>query len=300
VAAFVLSSLVVSLVLYDKVRLMLPITGGTPAFSVSNNDTRLPSTSLSTGDLELGRAAGTARAKAHARGEPVLGDTFNAAASAASAAPAAAPPGISALSNEDLLADLDRQKRKAGIRGYAAKPPPEIEAYLKLRAGLDAQLLKASPLPATVGGQAPALLSADQGVAAAKALPVEKGRPLAETSPSAASSAEASAPAEAEGLLLKSAQEREKAWTDHGMHAAAPTVNYDVNMVALVVAPDLTSAVEVMGVETRAGKVIVKYRLFARMEDVASAARKNAGPVRSYQFRVIPRTDKPVVFSRVE
>lgn len=295
-AAFALSSLIVSLVIYDKVRLMVPLHGGTPAFSAPAEDRRLPSTALSAADLEQARAAGLGRRLKQARGEPLEGRAAADAAGAGALAAAPVPPGISARTNEELLLHLESEKRKAGIRGYAAKPPPEVAAYLKLRAGLDAQALKANPPPAPVAGEAPALLS--DGAAGSAPLPSEKGAPITEAA--AAASANAAAPQGAEGLVLKSAEECSKAWAERSMHAAPPSVDFKTGMVALVVAPDLKSAVEVLGVETRAAGVFVKYRLFPRLGEVAVPGRAGAAPVRSYQFRVLPRTDKPVVFLRVD
>ena len=304
VAAFAMSCLIVSLVVYDK----LPSMSSGSSFISGAAVAKLPSTALSVADVEQARANGTGRRLLRARGEPFDAAAFakNAKAELAAreAAPAPAPAAAAAqATNEELQAGLEREKRKMGVKRIAAPAPPEVAAVLRLRAGIDAQMLKASPPAPELGAAAtPALLAQTDSIsagggaastAAPKPLAVEKGAPVA-------AALNAAAPAAAEGLLLKSAEERTKAWSERGMHAAPPTVNFGVNMVALVVAPDLQTAVEIIGVETRSDRVVVRYRLFPRMAEVASVARSGSSLVRAYQFRVIPRTEKPVVFSRAE
>lgn len=302
VAAFALSCLIVSLVVYDK----MPPLGSGSSFVSGAAEQKLPSTALSVADVEQARANGTGRRLLRARGEPFDSTAFAQSAKAELAARAAAPAAASAApaaarpTNEELHAGLERERRKMGVKRFAAPAPPEVAAALRLRAGIDAQLLKASPPAPELGGAAvPALLAQSDSISGAagaasapKPLAVEKGAPVAAAAPAA--------PAAAEGLLLKSAEERAKAWSEHGMHAAPPSVNFGVNMVALVVAPDLQTAVEIIGVETRGDRVVVRYRLFPRLAEVASVARSGSSLVRAYQFRVIPRTEKPVVFSRSE
>jgi hypothetical protein len=300
VAAFALSCVVVSLVVYDK----LPSLRSGSSFVSGAAVENLPSTALSVSDVEQARANGTGRRLLRARGEPFDAGAFAKSAKAQFAARAAAPAapaasGAAQPTNEELQAGLEREKRRMGVKRLVAPPPPEVAAVLKLRAGIDAQMLKASPPAPELGGAAtPALLAQTDslsggGAAAAKPLAVEKGAPVAAAALDAA-------PAAAEGLLLKSAEERAKAWSERGMHAAPPTVDFGVNMVALVVAPDLKTAVEIIGVDTRADRVVVRYRLFPRMAEVASVARSGSSLVRAYQFRVIPRTARPVVFLRAE
>ena len=254
-AAFAASSVIVSLLVYDRARLASPIMGGTPSFSVAKKEARLPSTALSAADIDAARAA-SKRPASQSRGEPLIG--FQ---SALSVGPAATASG--GLTNEQLQEGLERQKSKMGIRSILPKSPSSERAV--------EERLDAAPQPlALSGASTPALLAQGQTAAAA------------------------------EGLVLKSDEERAKAWKEHGMRAAPPKVNYKANMVALVVAPDLSTAVEVIGVQTSADGVAVRYRLFQRLAEVASVSREGANLVKAYQFRVIPRTDKQVSFERVD
>jgi hypothetical protein len=107
-------------------------------------------------------------------------------------------------------------------------------------------------------------------------------------------------PGVTEGLVLNSEAERQKAWSDRNLRLNPPTVNYARNRLVVVVAPDMKSAVEILGVATQADQVVLRYRLFPRLEDLAGAAKRAGVPVRSYQFRVIPAGDKPVVFKEVK
>lgn len=276
-AAFAMSSVIVSVFLYEQARVAFPIIGaGSPAGAVAS---RLPSAALSAEDMEQGKAS-----RARAAGDPLF---------AGAAAPGTMASELEAKkgpSNMELLARLEKQKAEAGIQGYIA-PSPEMEALRQLRAGVNARLLKAVPTPAHVAENgAAALLSQPED----KPARVEKGAPLvADEAPAAAPAASA------ETLVLRSAEEREKAWADRGLRAAPPTVSFEANVIALVVAPDLESAVEIVGVDTRAAGLTVRYRLFPRMAAVALGG-KSVAPTRAYQYRVVPRGDKPVLFERAE
>lgn len=277
--AFALSSLIVSLVVYDKVRLNYPVTGGTPTFTADRSDSRLPSAALSSSDLDQARQA---------KGKPLFG--------AVSKLERKGP------SNEELQEHLEKQKKLMGIRSITPMRSPEEQARLQLSAaGSSAERLDAAaPMPTLPNAaSAPAQLKSEpekQAAAASPPLAAERGAPLLEPEAPAALSAEAVA----EGLVLNSEEERRQAWADRNMHLTPPSVNYTLNMLVVVVAPDMRSAVEVLGVQTFSDRLSVRYRLFPRIEALAGAAKRAGTPVRSYQFRVVPKTDKSVSFDRVE
>jgi hypothetical protein len=308
--AFAMSSVVVTVYLYDQARFMFPVVGaGSPA--MLEQPQGRPAAALSADDTEHARARAeerqaNSRKLARATGEPLF---------AGAAAPGTMESHVQdkkGPSNMELLARLEDEKKRAGIKGYY-REPAEFKSIHDLNAGVHAELLKAKPLPAEVGGSVAQLLSKPEPAPAAPVRPLaaksvrgprfQAGR-AAETAESAAalSDAEAApkaASADASGLLLRSAAEREKAWADRGLRAAPPSVDFNANMLALVLAPDLQTAVEVIGVETRANAVVLRYRLLPRPSAV-TFGRKDAALTPSYQYRLIPRTDKPVHFERAD
>jgi anti-sigma factor RsiW len=304
-AAFALSSVIVSFWVYEKARVAFPVVGYGAASSLSDSD-RLPSAALSPADAEAGRAARAkaesaaalaaaqaaaegrgvnSRRLARASGQPLFAGVAAPGTLAGDFAPGKGP------SNDQLIAGLESEKAKVGIRGYAPKPPPELAALKQLHAGINAVLLKAAPTPAPIEtDQVPSMLSRERSVPARR----EEGAPVAAAEPQAAPAAEA------EGLALRSAEERDAAWAARGLRAgSAPSLNFEASLLALVVAPDLSAAVEIVGVETRADAVVLRYRLLPRPAESAGG-RKDAAPVRSYQYRVIPRSSKPLRFERVD
>lgn len=284
--AFALSTLIVGVMIADKMKVMFPITGA----ASTGYDERLPEPSDVKPAKLMKAEARPERQFAHARGEPIAAD-----ASARADRPAAPAPG--GPSNEDLQDDLEKQKRKMGIRGYAAKVSPEESAWDRLRTGAE-KLNALPPAPLIASNGAPQLLAEKDAADAAKPLPNPEaaGAPLAE-----AGSAATPAPSPpAEGLVLHSEEERKKAWDERGLRLVPPTVNYANNELLVVVAPDLKSAVEVVGVATKDDGVVVTYRLFPRVEALAGAAKRAGTQVRAYQFRVVPKTDKPVSFVQAE
>ena len=80
---------------------------------------------------------------------------------------------------------------------------------------------------------------------------------------------------------------------------STPRVKYEQSRLIVVMAPDLGSALEIIGVETLRDRVSVRYRMFVRVDAAQAPGDKPANPVKAYQFRVIPKTDKPITFDRV-
>jgi len=276
--AFALASLLMVVFIADRAKVMLSLNDT----GLASDASRLPSPALTEEDVERSRELKPSKKLAAAPGVPLDAITMAGASTPLRVGP----------SNEELHADLEKQKRKMGIRRIAAKTPA-TDDWRKMAQDEAESLAGAMPPAPKIGGAAPADLKQPQEVAPGKPLPgPERGAPVA---------AEADAPAApsgpAEGLVVRSEEERQKIWTERGMHMRPPTVRYDRSVIVLVVAPDMRSAVEVLGVDTRAQGVVVRYRLFPRIADIADSS---AAPVKSYQFRVIPKTDKPVTFERVD
>lgn len=299
VLAFALCSVLVAVVIVDRARVMLSVGGTT----LTTDESRLPSAALTEADVEKSRGLKPAKPLAPARGSPIEAPTM---------AGASTPVGIGP-SNEELHADLERQKKAMGIRRIAAKESAKDEWQ---KAAENEALMAAGSVPPAPkvpeGGTPTDLKTAPEQLAAGKPLPgPERGAPVAaaaapsgpgalaaQAAQAVASAAADAAPSDApaEGIVITSEDQRQKVWAERGMHMRPPTVRYDRSEVVLVVAPDMKSAVEVLGVQTRAGGVSVRYRLFPRMAEIADP--NGNAPVRSYQFRVIPKTDKPITFDR--
>lgn len=219
---------------------------------------------------------------ARARGEPILG--------AAQAAPARPAPAAAlakktvALSNEQLHARQEREKRAMGIKQILLPqeddaPHPmgrmaDMEAGGAAAVGApasDAMTLSMAAGPTVVQGVVPQLLepAAVRGALVA-----------AESSASAA------------GFLLGSAQELAELWRRHGLAGPAPKVDWARRRLAVVVCEDLTETVHIVDVRAAPDSVTVLYRL----EEVPDGTQRRSPSVR---WRLLPRTGVPVSFERV-
>ena len=226
----------------------------------ASDPSRLPSPALSALDLEQARNAKPPRALARAHGEPLDETGAIAVGSAGSAS--------SGPTNEELQTYLEKQKKRMGIRAIAAKRGAALTLAQSDESGRTK--LEAAVQPIRVDAtKRPANLKQAQETAA-------------------------------EGFVLRSEEERRHLWARFGLHLAPPSTNYSRNALVLVVAPDMTTAIEILGVQTLQDRISVRYRLLEHMQALAGAAMQAGTPARAYQFRVVPKTDKPVSFDKVD
>ena len=78
------------------------------------------------------------------------------------------------------------------------------------------------------------------------------------------------------------------------MNAAPPSVAYDRQQLVVVFADGPRFGLEISAVQTFPDRVVVQYR---EPEIPQDAVRETAAP--AYQFRVLPLSDKTIVFQRL-
>lgn len=217
---------------------------------------------------------------ARARGEPI--DELEKKVAANEVEQKAKREEERAYTNEELQRDLERQKRLLGVKALVAPERHRMgQMALAGGGGASAYQLEARPAPAAVSGDVADLLKDQElGGAGAGGAAADAAKPAAPPPP---------APA-AEGVVVRSEDERQKLWAARGMTLNPPRVDYGRQFLVVVFGP-ADSAVEIAGVRSGLEKTIVQYRRSPLPED---AGRRTQAP--PYQFRAIPRTDKPVVF----
>lgn len=289
--AFALCSLMACFVLYDQARQIMGNAQG--MITGASGELALPSAAISTADLDQARSGKPARELARAKGEPYAAVPAPATDSLAAVRGSDGAGGAGAgYTNEMLQADLERQKKEMGIKGVVAKAPEGAAAAAALLRAADAaansavpQLNRAASAQALRAEEAAARKAAPQTGSAVPSAVAAENPPPAPT-------------ARAEGLIIVSDEERRQLWEKHGLHLNPPSVNWNKNRMLVVLAPDMASAVEIIAVRTQPDKIVVAYNLFARIDSSETGEPKS--PVRAYQFRVVPKSDKPTVFERLE
>ncbi len=283
-AAFAASAAIAVIVLYDRLPTLFPVAGVSLVSGAASDLQPVPASALKTPPAAAAREAAEPQPMhklARAKGEPI----FNASAPAPSLAPAAAPsralaaPASAAASNEQLHARLEAEKKEMGIKQIIlpqddARHPMGEMTDMAMAARANAMTLAMSKGLATVGGAVPQIL---QPAAV-------RGQALGGAQMSSGAS----------GIVLGSEQERAALWRHHGLTAAAPPVDYAKKRLAVVVANDFRTAVEIVDVRELPDRFVVVYRLDELPDEAAAQARSA-----SYQFRVLPKTDAPVTFERV-
>jgi hypothetical protein len=144
--------------------------------------------------------------------------------------------------------------------------------------GLDEALLRADRAPAAVGGATPALLSGSSF--SGDGLSPAPGSPAMEAS--------------AAGIVARSHEEQAAIWREKGLRAAPPSVNYAKSLLAVVFGPGPEWVIEIAAVRRERERVAILYRLSPLPE---GATRLH--PALPYQYRVLSKTDLPIVFERV-
>lgn len=206
---------------------------------------------------------------------------------AAPAEPAAAP-----ITNEELAAALEAEKKREGIRVLGRQADSERELN-RLVSGLgNAEMMAAMRGPAPIDGPTPVLLTA--GGAAAVRGGIARGLIERAARPVERAERAEEATAGASGLVLVSDAERAAFWTQRGLAAAPPRVDYEESRLLMIVANDYKTVVEIAGIVEGADRVLVTYRLSELPE---GATQRTQAP--SYQYRVASKSDKPVQFQRL-
>lgn len=317
-AAFAMSGAIVMLVAYDKIGSRFEAS--TAAITGASSDLRLdtpPASALKAESkkdkaeplkpsLKLAKAPGAplgeklelsggsgasqfaslARAK-RSSGAAVRGAALDAAADQAPAAPAA--PAAAAVSNEEIQAAIENEKRRTGMRILPRQEGQVTERELSQLAAMtgDRAVISAVRGAAPVAGPTPAILGAGApglGIVGRKSLSNRSAAPQ----PAEPLSAGAS------GLVLTSDEERAALWAQRGLGATPPKVDYVTKRLLVVVANDYRSVVEIAGVVEGPDRVLVTYRLAELPE---GATRRTDAP--SYQYRAVSKTGKPVQFQRL-
>lgn len=292
-AAFALSACLVVLVAYDRLGTMFPVK---VVSSASAPDLTLeqpvPAAPAKPSRQERAAALKLAKAPGAPLGETLAARTARenrARASAVSSARGAAPA-HPALTNEELQAALEEQKKREGISVLPRQADSDAELR-KMVAGIgDPTLMAAMRGAAPINGPTPAILAARAGAASVRGLDAssfDRAQAKGEAS-------EAVLSAGASGLILRSDEERAALWAQRGLNAAPPRVDYAKKRLLLVVANDYKTVVEIAGVVEGADRVLVTYRLSELPE---GATRRTNAP--SYQYRAAPKSDKPVQFQRL-
>jgi hypothetical protein len=236
-----------------------------------------------------------------ARGEPVAQDSLTLAGAAGGggagasfgsmaggAVPAAAPAPEHAYTNEEIAADIETQKKSMGIRTIAPPPSEEQRRQMGVLAAMqgprdpNALYLQARPSSPAISGDTPSLLS----VSAVRGGSNTQARGQATLSSTDRLD-------EAPGVLIHSDAERQDLWHKYQITQNPPNVDYSTQMLAVVFATS-NAAVQITNVLPGPDQVVVQYHELP----AASATTDSAAP-RSYQFTVIPQTDKPVVFQKL-
>ncbi|MBI3553780.1 MAG: zf-HC2 domain-containing protein [Elusimicrobia bacterium] len=217
----------------------------------------------------------TGKALARAKGEPLD-------------APAAAPAEGKAkvTSNEELIAGIEAEKKRSKMRII---PPSSREertrlAMLSAMQGANsasAFQLRAQVAPASLGpGQTPMII-AQEPAKVGSAVPdlerLDKNGKLDE----------------APGVLIRSETERRDLWHKYEMTAAPPKIDYASQMLAVVFATSPSTSIQISRVTPSEDRIVVSYHELPLANDAKALA------VPSYQFRVIPKTEKPVYFEKL-
>lgn len=310
VAAFALSSMIVGLVVWDRFAVMFPSPRSMVSGAASSLDEGTAYKGAAERPAELARVAPAPKAErerkplAKAPGAPFdgakavsgfaavrgagLGRRQEAAPAAAPAAEAAAPQGPT---NEQILRDLESQKKRMQMKIL----PPEPRRFRMGRLagagggnaalGDELQLLNQAPMPAMVPGEIPAIL----------------GERKAEVSPGAPVGEEAAAKEDGIGIpvavVLRSTEDQYALWRKRGIKTEAPAVDYSREI--LLVLWSAASRVEISDVLTLPDRIVVRLRELPAAAETDSADKKAAEPVPTYQFRILPASDLPVVLQKL-
>lgn len=322
-AAFALSSLVVMFVAYDKAKdIMQPAQGmisgaagslsGVAAKSISPSGSgkagfdalkkAVPESSVAAvrgghstdAGAEKASVTSTGQKLYHARGEPLAQDSFGMAAGGvggggAGAMAAAAPAPQHNYTNEELAANIEAQKRSMGIRTIVPPPTEEQRLQMGVLAGMqggptnpNALYLQARPSDPSINGETPSLLAVSS----------VRGGSNTQARGQAALAATDRLD-EAPGVLIHSEAERQDLWHKYQITQNPPNVDYTSQLLAVVFATS-NAAVQITSVIPGPDQLVIQYH-----ELPAATAATDAAAPRSYQFAVIPATDKPVVFQKL-
>jgi hypothetical protein len=258
--------------------------------------------------LATGSVTSTGKALAKARGEPIDEQASRQAAEliaknedaearalptrrvakkkAAPAAPAAAAPDGN-YTNEELAANIEQQKKQMGI--VKIIPPGNrderlqtamLSAFRGGSTGPEAQLLRQAEMaPASLGAaQTPGILGGS-GTGAAR------GAAFGSLSDKRARLDELP------GVVIRSDAERQDLWHKYQLAAPVPKVDYATQMLAVVFATSPSTSVQISGVAASEDRILISFH------ELPSAKDASSGP--AVALRVIPRTQKPVVFERL-
>ncbi len=271
--AFAAASLLVTLVVYDRAKVMLSpgmIAGAASALpEIPEDQLRLSTPSPALSGLKSARAVAKNAKLARAPGAPLGVDEPVSDAKAPAKTDLQSDSAQAAqaeLTNERLQADLRRQERLMGVRGIVA---PDRHPMGEMAVAGGVEQLAAAPSAAQVGGQMSMLLQAAPAS-------VSAGRGAAMEPPAPAPSVQ--------GVVVRSETQRQALWSARGMKAAAPTVDWSKRMLVVVFGTS-ELAVEIDAVTSGSKTAVVKYR---QMPLPPGADDGRAVP---YQFRAVPRAD---------
>ncbi len=259
-AALALSSLIVIFIDYDKARAPLKLQ---------------PQEILSGTALNFSPANQPSRQLARAKGAPF--------------APASAPAKLNqSYTNEELSLDIESQKKRMGIRRIT--PPGRLAERAGVLAtlgassgaGYGAQRLEAKPSLPLLAGDTPAVVSRDsslQGKAVTRRDNTLKAKKAQFD--------------EATGVVVYTEAERQDLWRKHQIKIAAPKIDYSSQMLAVVFARPRTTIV-ITRVAPEPDRLVIEYH---ELPFPASSTTDTLSA--SCQFRVIPKTDKPIIFEKI-
>ncbi|MBI5241093.1 MAG: hypothetical protein HY926_11520, partial [Elusimicrobia bacterium] len=197
-----------------------------------------------------------------------------------------APEAKSAFTNEDQQRKLDAERSRLGIQRILT-PHPVLRA---MRSAAEAvipgakQALEKEEAPARLGGSTSALLSQPQGPGRTPAdgalvapedfsgsAPAKRKRTIGVPLPAAA-------PRET-GQAVYSNEELTLLWREQGLAEAAPAVDFSRQMLVVVF-----GAVRIEAAAAEGDRVVVRFRAL------------DSAPRAGERWRVIPRSDLPVLF----
>ena len=200
-----------------------------------------------------------------------------------------APEAKSAYTNEALQKQLEAERARMGIQRIVT-PNPVVRSLRAAARGLApaaAQSFDNASVPAPVSGQTSMLLAQPQGAgrgategalvppedfsggASGSGLRARHKKDLGEPLPAA----------EEAGRAVYSMEETTLLWREQGLAGSAPRVDFSKEMLVVVFGQS-----RIESVTTAANRIVVSYRPL------------DSAPLPQQRWRVIPRSDLPVVF----
>jgi hypothetical protein len=200
-----------------------------------------------------------------------------------------APEARPAYTNEALQKHLEAERARMGIRRIVT-PNPAVSILQAAARGIASdmgQSVKEETLPAPVGGNTSTLLAQPQGLgrspAAGALVPPEdfgagagRGRSPARIKKTLGKPLGAS---EVAGRTAYSMEETTWLWREQALTGSAPSVDFSQKMLVVVL-----GQARIESVAPAAGRIVVSYRPL------------DSAPEPPQRWRIIPRSDLPVVF----